>query len=118
MSVMLAQNLRVINSTFSNTSGTLPAAGLDIEPDHPNYQLVNISFEDCSFIANAGGGISINTATLNKGSTPISISFTNIDVVGGIAQPWLHRVDPVSQTDAPPHLLPPITLETPSCYRL
>ena len=29
MSVMLAQNLRVINSTFSNTAGTLPAAGLD-----------------------------------------------------------------------------------------
>ena len=26
---MLAQNLRVINSTFSNTAGTLPAAGLD-----------------------------------------------------------------------------------------
>ena len=29
MSIMLAQHLRVVNSTFSNTAGTLPAAGLD-----------------------------------------------------------------------------------------
>jgi hypothetical protein len=50
MSVMLAENLLVVNSIFSNTAGTPPAAGLDIEPDHPNYRFVNVSFRNCSFI--------------------------------------------------------------------
>ena len=83
MSVMLAENLLVTNSTFSNTAGTPPAAGLDIEPDHPNYRFVNVSFRGCSFLGNQGGGIDITTAKMNATSPPISVRFEGTTIVGG-----------------------------------
>ena len=83
MSVMLAENLLVENSTFSNTAGTPPAAGLDIEPDHPNYRFVNVTFRGCSFLGNRGGGIGITTARMDATSPPISISFEDTTIVGG-----------------------------------
>jgi hypothetical protein len=39
---------------------------------------------------NQGGGIDITTAKMNDTSTPISISFEDITIVGGSKLPWMH----------------------------
>jgi hypothetical protein len=59
MSVISAANLTVENTIFSNTAGTAPACGVDLEPDHPYEDMINVSFTDCSLPGNAGGGFQI-----------------------------------------------------------
>ena len=76
-SIISAQNLRVESCTFQNTKGTLPEAGVDLEPDQIFHRLVNISFKNCRFINNNGHGIDVSIQNLNKTSLPISISFEN-----------------------------------------
>jgi hypothetical protein len=66
---MLAENMTVENSMFSNTAGTPPAAGVDLEPDHPTYRFINISFVNCSFVNNQGGGIDMTTVRAIVGSS-------------------------------------------------
>lgn len=56
MSVISAVNLTVENTIFSNTAGTAPAAGVDLEPDFPHEALVNVTFKGCACVGNAGGG--------------------------------------------------------------
>ena len=56
MSVISAVNLSVENTIFSNTAGTAPAAGVDLEPDFPHEAMVNITFKGCACVGNAGGG--------------------------------------------------------------
>lgn len=55
-SVVNASNIHFKNSVFKDTEGTLPQAGLDIEPN-PNTKGVveNITIEDCIFTNNATG---------------------------------------------------------------
>ena len=62
--VISAQNLLVINTTFSNTFGTPPASGVDLEPDpstgpHSPYdplRLTNLTFKNCLAANNQGDG--------------------------------------------------------------
>lgn len=56
MSVISAINLTVENTIFSNTAGTAPAAGVDLEPDFPHEAMINVTFTDCACVGNAGGG--------------------------------------------------------------
>ena len=58
-------------------------AQVDIEPDHPSYRFINVTFRNCSFLNNQGGGIDLTTAKMDDSSQPISISFDNITVKGG-----------------------------------
>lgn len=59
LSVVSAKDLLVENSTFQNTSGTDPASGVDLEPDHDWQKLVNITFRNTKFINNQQSGIKI-----------------------------------------------------------
>ena len=59
ISVVSAKDLLVENSTFKNTSGVKPSAGVDIEPDHDWQKLVNIQFKNNKFINNNRHGIQI-----------------------------------------------------------
>ena len=77
MSIISAENVFVKNSVFKDTKGTLPEAGLDLEPDDPKDRLVNINFENCKFINNNHSGILLALNKLNSQSLPVSISFTN-----------------------------------------
>ena len=91
---MLGENITVLNSVFSNTAGTPPAFGADLEPDHASYRFVNVSFRNCSFVGNQGGGISINMAALDHTAPPLSISFEDIEVNGGTNLPWVNAPIP------------------------
>ena len=77
MSVFNVKNFLVENCVFSNTSGTPPQAGVDIEPDHSNERLENIVFRNCQSFGNAGAGFEAYLAQLRKSSGPVSIRFEN-----------------------------------------
>lgn len=77
MSIISGQNIEVTNSIFSDTKGTLPEAGVDLEPDHWSNRLVNINFRNCSFIRNGHAGIVLALGKLTSDSEPVSILFDN-----------------------------------------
>jgi uncharacterized protein YjbI with pentapeptide repeats len=81
MSVISAQNLTVTGCTFRNTIGTLPEAGLDLEPDNPQHRMVNVVFSYCTFAENNGKGISLSFAYLSSASLPISVTFNHCNVL-------------------------------------
>ena len=61
MSVISAADMLVLNTTFSNTNGTSPQHGVDLEPDSSTepsnpLRLENLTFRDCRAINNSGAG--------------------------------------------------------------
>lgn len=77
ISVVSAQHLRVENCWFTNTSGTAPQAGVDLEPNQPFERLVDIVFDKCRFTGNAGNGIKVIPFYLDSTSLPVEITFNN-----------------------------------------
>jgi len=77
MSIISAQNLLVSHSRFTNTNGTSPQDGIDIEPNVATDRLVNIRIEDSVTTGNAGDGIGVNPGDLNSTSQPVSITISN-----------------------------------------
>jgi hypothetical protein len=60
---------------FTNTNGTSPQDGIDIEPNFATDGLVNIHIEDSYSDGNAGNGVAIDTRNLNGSSAPVSVTF-------------------------------------------
>jgi hypothetical protein len=75
ISVISAVGLLVDNCVFSNTSGTAPQAGIDLEPDAPNQRLQNIVIRNSIFENNAGSGMDVYLKQFNGTSAPVSILF-------------------------------------------
>jgi hypothetical protein len=73
MSIANVQNMTVRNSYFANTQGTLPEAGIDIEPYQTTQRIVNLKIEDCRFENNGWAGIAMALEFLDSSSIPISI---------------------------------------------
>ena len=82
MSVFNVRNLLVENCVFSNTQGTPPQAGVDIEPDSAGERLENVVFRNCKSFGNAGAGFEAYLVQLRKSSCPVSISFENCSAWG------------------------------------
>jgi hypothetical protein len=59
LSIVEANGVLVTNSVFSNTRGTRPSAGIDLEPDNPSQKIFNVRIESSKFLNNAGPGIEI-----------------------------------------------------------
>jgi polygalacturonase len=59
LSIVEADGVLVTDSVFSNTHGTRPSAGIDLEPDQPSQKIVNIRIQNSKFLNNAGAGIEI-----------------------------------------------------------
>jgi parallel beta helix pectate lyase-like protein len=57
MSVISVDGLKVFKCIFSNTQGTDPQAGLDMEPDDSTQFIKNVEVAYCQFIDNAGAGV-------------------------------------------------------------
>jgi len=58
LSICQSRNVRVHDCEFSNTVGTNPQYGIDIEPNRP-HGAYNIHIENCLIRDNRGGGIQI-----------------------------------------------------------
>lgn len=77
ISIISAKDVWVTNSVFTKTKGTLPEAGLDIEPDDETDVIINVNFDNCSFTNNNHSGIVLGLDNLTDQSKPVSINFTN-----------------------------------------
>ena len=92
MSIGPAQHVYIVNSTFQNTNGTLPEAGVDIEP--MTEGLTNaIRLENNTFANNNGNGIEMhanisdiaivgNTMIGNRGFGVLGVSAPYVTVTG------------------------------------
>ena len=77
VSVISAVNLLIENCLFSNTWGTAPEAGIDLEPDTENQRLVNCAIRNSLFENNNGNQILVHLSPLTSNSHPVSIRFEN-----------------------------------------
>jgi len=95
LSITPAKHVYVANSTFSNTIGTLPEAGLDIEP-MTQGPTSTIRLENNTFSGNHGNGIEMhthisdiaivgNTLTSNHGFGALGVSASGITYTGNHA---------------------------------
>ena len=75
MTIVSAKNVLVTNSEFANTEGTLPGAGVDLEPDLPSDFMENIVFRGCIFRNNYHAGIKVALDKLTSASHSISVVF-------------------------------------------
>ena len=57
LSVIEVERLEVTNSVFSNTQGTRPSAGIDLEPDDVKQRISNVRIHKSKFLNNKGPGI-------------------------------------------------------------
>ncbi len=83
ISVIGAVNLLIENCVLSNTDGTAPRAGIDLEPNGPKEKLVNVVVRNCRMENNAGAGILLYLKNLTRESDPLSIRFEDCYVKGG-----------------------------------
>lgn len=79
LSIISAENMQVINCIFRNTNGTLPEAGIDIEPDFNTDIIKDITVKDCNFYNNKGSGLEINIQKLVSGNA--NPDYVSVDVV-------------------------------------
>jgi hypothetical protein len=65
MSLVDVNGIIVESSVFSNTSGSAPQAGIDIEPGGSGNAVNNVQIESCQFLSNTGRGfvLQANTGT-------------------------------------------------------
>jgi len=66
-------HLFLLRDHFTNTIGTAPQSGIDIEPNAPGDFLLDINIQDCYTDGNAGDGLMISTWLLDSTSQPIAI---------------------------------------------
>ncbi|MCC6423917.1 MAG: right-handed parallel beta-helix repeat-containing protein [Phycisphaerales bacterium] len=72
-SITNARNVLFRHCTFSNTNGTSPFKGVDLEPNVEADKLQNITFENCRSYRNLSGGYSV--ARDDKQNDPVSVTF-------------------------------------------
>ena len=77
ISIISTENLKVDNCSFSNTWGTPPCSGVDIEPDKSEQRIKNVVFSGCKFTDNAGDGIEIFLAHTSNESDDVTMRFKN-----------------------------------------
>ena len=82
ISVISAEDLLIRNCSFNNTSGTLPAAGIDFEPNSPRERLVNCVVEKCVFNGNQGSGVEFFLDKLTADTIPVSVTVRECSMIG------------------------------------
>jgi hypothetical protein len=73
MSICNAQNMTVRHCYFAKTKGTLPEAGIDVEPYQTSQRIVNLNIENCRFESNGYAGISLALFEMSNTSLDVSI---------------------------------------------
>lgn len=76
ISLISGRDVKIIRPRLTNTNGTPPAAGLDIEPNRASDAVENIEIIDAVTAGNAEG-IVVSLQKMNADSRPISIHIRN-----------------------------------------
>jgi len=67
-------HIHYLRDHFTNTSGTAPQSGIDIEPNQAQDFLLDVKIEDSYTDGNAGDGLMVSTWKMNSTSQPISVT--------------------------------------------
>ncbi len=67
LSAVSVDGLMIKNSTFRNNRGTLPEAGINLEPN-ASETVANTQISGCTLASNGGSGIQVGVAASNKGT--------------------------------------------------
>jgi len=78
LSITSAKDLTILNCEFSETNGTLPEDGIDLEPDIPEERLENILIKDCRIFNNFGNAIQLALFMMQDNSIDVSITVENV----------------------------------------
>lgn len=78
ISIISGINVSIINSLISNTNGTAPMSGIDLEPNNNNEVLENVNISDVVTFNNKNEGILISLRGL-YGKKSKKINFTIVD---------------------------------------
>ncbi|TDD69907.1 right-handed parallel beta-helix repeat-containing protein [Jiangella aurantiaca] len=73
ISIIYADGLLIEGSAFINTEGTLPEAGIDLEPDTAEQLIKDVVIRDCVFAGNRTYSFEINLMRYRPHSTPASV---------------------------------------------
>jgi hypothetical protein len=76
-SLISGVHIFVSNCYFTNTSGTAPEAGIDIEPNTPNNTVADVHITNNFSTGNAGAGLLISLEELNGSSPSVDVSVSN-----------------------------------------
>lgn len=74
LSVTSAKDLTILNCEFSNTNGTLPEDGIDLEPDNAEERLENILIKGCRMFNNFGNAVQLALFMMDDNSIDVSIT--------------------------------------------
>ncbi len=75
-SLISGKNILIDGCTFSNTNGTAPEAGIDLEPNTTSDMLQNITIQNSKSTGNHGSGVLVSIGNLNRSSAPISVNIS------------------------------------------
>lgn len=78
LSVISVDGLVVDNVAVTNTNGTAPEFGIDLEPNNAGERLANISFNNVRLSGNVGGCILFTTYRFTASSYPVSFDATDV----------------------------------------
>jgi len=74
LSITSVKNANIINCEFSETNGTLPEDGIDIEPDSPEERIENVLIKGCRIFNNFGNAIQLALFMMNDNSLDVSVT--------------------------------------------
>lgn len=80
-SLISGSNIIIDGNTFTNTRGTAPQDGIDIEPNDSSGQLSNIIIRNSISAGNAGDGLEISLWQTSPSMSPISITVSNFQTL-------------------------------------
>ena len=69
-------HVHITGNRFTNTIGTSPEAGIDVEPNHPGDYLLDVNFADNVTSSNARDGFMISLWALDNTSQAIGLTIT------------------------------------------
>lgn len=83
MSITDASDVVVERCTFSNTRGTAPMAGIDLEPNAYTDKLDNVLITGTDLRGNSGADLQLWLGRLNASSTPINVTVDSCTMLDG-----------------------------------
>lgn len=95
ISVVSAKNVTIDNAVITNTSGTVPQTGIDIEPNDNNNLIENIVVRNSIINTNAANGITFWLNNFDDPSMQVTGTIENVTIVGNqsngilITEPYL-----------------------------
>lgn len=84
LSVISVKGLLCEGCVFSNTGGTPPQSGVDLEPNQPYELLQDIVFRNCRFDNNKGRGLEFYLGALTASTPPVTARLENCSMTGNV----------------------------------